>query len=201
MQYDFVDAIERAPDVVLLVPLDVVRDEEVELAVAVVVEPGGAGREGGVAQAGLRGHVAELAGAFVVKEVVAAESGDVDVVAAVVIVIADRHAEAVDFDVEAAAARHVGERAVAVVAVERGGGVAAVRDEVLAVDEEDVEPAVAVDVEEGAARAHGLGEPLLARASGVVGELDSGGGGDVGEADGSAGGRRRPDEQERARVS
>ena len=51
------------------------------------------------------GDVAEFAVAFVVEEVVAIERGDVDVVAAVVVVIGDGHAHAVHFDVEAAAAR------------------------------------------------------------------------------------------------
>jgi hypothetical protein len=68
-----------------------------------------------------RGHVFELAVAFVVKEAVAFERGDVDVVAPVVVEIGHGHADAVDFDVEAAAARDVGERAVMIVAVERCG--------------------------------------------------------------------------------
>ena len=65
-------------------------------------------------------HVAKLAAAFVVEQAVAFERGDVDVVAAVVVVVGDGHAHAVHFDVEAAAARDVGERAVVVVAIERG---------------------------------------------------------------------------------
>ena len=51
------------------------------------------------------GDVAELAAAFVVEEAVAVERGDVDVVAAVVVVVADGDAHAVHLDVEAAAAR------------------------------------------------------------------------------------------------
>ena len=66
------------------------------------------------------GDVAELAAAFVVEQAVAFERGDVDVVAAVVVVIGDGHAHAVHLDVEAAAGGDVGERAVVVVAIERG---------------------------------------------------------------------------------
>ncbi len=76
--------------------------------------------------------------AFVVEEAVAFERGDVDVVAAVVVVVADGDAHAVHLDVEAAAGRDVGERAVAVVAVERVQRAAASRRPVLAVDEQDV---------------------------------------------------------------
>ena len=63
-----------------------------------------------------------MSAAFVVKELVAVERGDVDVVAAVVIVIADRHAQAIDLDIESAASRYVGERAVAIIAIKRGRG-------------------------------------------------------------------------------
>ena len=49
------------------------------------------------------GHVAELAAAVVVEQAVAVERGDVDVVAAVVVVVADGDAHAVHLDVEAAA--------------------------------------------------------------------------------------------------
>ena len=99
-----------------------------------------------------RGDVAEMSAAFVVEQMIAAERGDVDVVAAVVIVIADGHADAVDLDVEAAARGDVGERAVVIVAIERGGGAAAVRRPVLSVDEQNVEPAIAIRIEERAAR-------------------------------------------------
>src|SRR6202035_6173105 len=76
--------VERAPEIALGSPLHVVGDEEVELAVAVVVDPGGAGAEAGVPDAGGGGDVPELAAALVVEEMVAVERGDVDVLAAVV---------------------------------------------------------------------------------------------------------------------
>ena len=65
-------------------------------------------------------HVAKLAVAFVVEQAVAVERGDVDVVAAVVVVVGHRHADAVHLDIEAAARGDIGERAVVVVAIERG---------------------------------------------------------------------------------
>ena len=52
---------------------------------------------------------------------------------------------------------------------------------VRAIDEQDVEPAVAVVIEEGAAGAHGLGQKLRSERAIVVAESDSGGCGDVGE--------------------
>ena len=53
---------------------------------------------------------------------------------------------------------------------------------VRAVDEQDVGPAVIVVVDEGAAGAHGFGQPLFPEGSVVVGEVDAGLGGDVAEA-------------------
>ena len=64
---------------------------------------------------------------------------------------------------------------------------------ILAVDEQDVGPAVAVRVEEGAAGANGLGQILLARPPCVVDEGDPRGGGRVGELDGVGGSRGNSD--------
>ncbi len=141
-------AVERAPQIALLRPLHVVRDEQIELAVAIVIEPGGAGAEIRVLDAGCGGDVAELAAAFVVEQPVAFERGDVDVLAAVVVVVGDRHSHAVHLDIETAARRDIGKRAVRVVAVESRGGVAASRSPIFRVDQQDVEPAVAVGIEE-----------------------------------------------------
>ena len=69
-------------------------------------------------------HIAEMPAAFVVKQVVASDRGDVDVFPAVVIEVAHGYAHAVNIDIETAAARDVGEGSVTVVSIERRGGVA-----------------------------------------------------------------------------
>src|SRR5262249_23194390 len=97
----------------------------------------------------------------------------------------------IHLDVEAAAARDVGERAVVVVAVEGGKRLSASRNQVLAIDEENVGPAVVIRVEEGAPGAQGLGEVLLAGTPGIVDEVDAGLRSDIGEGDGSAGSMER----------
>ena len=56
-----------------------------------------------VGDAGGFRDVGELAAAFVVEQAIALERGDVDVVAAVVVVVADGDAHAVHLDIEAAA--------------------------------------------------------------------------------------------------
>lgn len=65
--------VERAEQIALCVPLNVVADEEIGLAVAVVVEPGGAGAKGFVCDARGGGDIAELEVAFVVEEPVSVE--------------------------------------------------------------------------------------------------------------------------------
>src|ERR1700736_3714991 len=112
---------------------------------------------------------------------IAIESGDVDVVAAVVIVIGYGYAQTIYLDIEAAPSADICEGAVVVIAIEGRVRLAAPCHPVFAVDQKDVRPAVAVRVEEGAACAHGFRKPLLSGSSGVVGELDAGGLSDVGE--------------------
>ena len=56
--------------------------------------------------------------AGVLEQTVLADAGDQNVGKAVVVVISDRDAHAVHFDVEPGAAGHVGECAVAIVAIE-----------------------------------------------------------------------------------
>ena len=77
-------------------PEGVVGDDQVEQAVVVVVEPGGGHAEGirrlG-ADAGSLGHIGKGAISVVVIESVPAGAADEQILIAVVIVIADRHAE------------------------------------------------------------------------------------------------------------
>ena len=127
---------------------------------------------------------AKLAVAQVVKQAVAFERGDVDVFAAVIVIVGDGDSHAVHLDVEAAARGDVREGAVAIVAIERGQGAASSRRPVFAVDEQDVGPAVAIGIEKRASGPQGFRQILLPRSAAVVDEMNAGGGGDVSE-DGS----------------
>ena len=158
-------------------PLDVVRDEEVELAVLVVVEPERAGRESAVRDASLLGHVRETPAAQISKQAVAAKRRDVDIRVAVVVEVGGRPAHPVDLHVEPRPARDVGEDAVHV-SIERRprpGLLRGGRVEAPAVDEQHVLPAVSVHIEEHDAGAHRLGQVFLAEASVRVNERDAGG--------------------------
>ena len=132
-----------------------------------------------------------MAAPFVVKQVIAAEGGDVHIVAAVVVVIADRYAHAMDFDIQAASSRNIGEGPVVIVAVKRRGGVPAPRSPVRPIDQQDVEPAVSIGIEEGAAGTQRLGLAISTRLAGVMKKVNAGGGGNVSEAHGFIGGPLR----------
>ena len=112
-------AVEAAEDVVLGRPLHVVADEQIEQAVAIEVEPERRRAEClAPAEAARLGDVDECALAGVAEQTVLADAGDEDVGKAVVVVVADGDAHAVHLDVEAGAAGDIGERAVAIVAIE-----------------------------------------------------------------------------------
>ena len=113
-------AVEAAEHVVLGRPLDVVADEQIEQAVAVEVEPQRRGAEGLRVRRVRSALVTStnvplpvfLNSRFWPTQVIE------DVGKAVVVVVADGDAHAVHLDVEAGAAGDVGERAVAIVAIE-----------------------------------------------------------------------------------
>ena len=85
----FRGAVERAPEVVLGRPLHIVGDEQVHLAVAIVIQPRGAGAEIRILDPGGFGDIGELAVAQVVKQAVALQRRDVHVFAAVIVIVRD----------------------------------------------------------------------------------------------------------------
>src|SRR5947208_2135158 len=137
---------------------------KIKQAVAVVIKPQSGSAEALMSEeaAGTRGvHKSSFAG--VAKEPALADASDEDVGEAIVVVIADGHAHSVELDIEARAARYVGECAVAIVAVKpKSGTLSFVAWPVHSVDQKDVLPAVVVVVEECAARAQGLCAQLAA---------------------------------------
>jgi hypothetical protein len=89
--------------------IHVVGDEEIELAIAVVVDERGARAPVLVADLRLPGDIGEGAVAAVVVERVGTERGDEEVEVAVVVIVADGHAHAVATQADAGALGHVGE--------------------------------------------------------------------------------------------
>ena len=106
------------------VEVHVIRDHEVEMAVAVVVHEGAAGAPGlaGAGDTGFVADVGESAVAVVVVQHVVAVVSDIQVDVAVVVVVTDAHALSPAGVSEACFRRDIGEGAVVIVAVEMAGG-------------------------------------------------------------------------------
>ncbi len=178
-----------AERVVVEVPDQITADEEVQIAVAIVVEEAGAGGPAAAGDAGLFSDVGEGAVAVVAEQRVAAEIGDVEVWIAVVVIVAGGHAHAVVAVLHAGLFGDISEGAVAVVAVEavpepgiglvgRGAGGHGIL-QAGPIDEIDVEPAVAVEVEQRDAADHGFDQVLLRGRVAIAKESDAGGSSDV----------------------
>src|SRR5947209_3725278 len=109
------------------------------------------------------------------------ESGDENVIEAIVVVVTYRNSEAENGNSQPGAASHVGESPVMIVVIELGSGRAAewMSREVCPVHQQNVGIAVIVVVDERAARPHGFGEPLLSECAVVMREVNAGSSGDV----------------------
>ncbi len=87
---------------------------------------------------------------------IAVQRRDVDIVAAVVIVIRNRDSQSINLDIQTGARRDIGKRAVVIIAIERRMRLAPARRPILRVHEQNIQPPVAVGIEESAAGAHSL---------------------------------------------
>ncbi len=189
-------AVHAAMDVGLGRPAHVVADEQIQPAIAVVVEPQGRGAEAGaIAKACPRGDVHEGALAAVAKQAVLANRRDQQILPAVVVEVRDGHAHPVKVRREARALGDIDECARSRISIELGAaGRGWLARPVRAVDEEQVLLPVVVEVEERRAGAQRLGEVLLSERAVVVREVHASRACDVGEADGRAPGRQGPAE-------
>ena len=100
------------------IELHVAADEQIDAAVAIVVEPGGTDRPAVDLDAGFRGDIGEGAVAVVVIENRLAVAGNEEIDEAVVVEVGGDRGHAVDVRCDAGLVGDVGERAVAVVAIE-----------------------------------------------------------------------------------
>ncbi len=140
--------------------IDVVGDEQIEVAVAVVVDECAARvpARAFARHAGFLADIGESAVAVVVIENVLAEVGDEQIVPAIVVVVADANALSPAGVRDAGLRGHVGESAVAIIAKKMRSRLAAGGKafQPRAVHEKNIEPAVVVVIVEGDAAARGF---------------------------------------------
>ena len=168
-------AVERAVEIAFRGPLDIIGEDQIEMAVLVVVNPCGAGAEFlWPQQPRLLCDICESAVAVVVKKVTLAVGSNKKIVVAIVVVVPDRHPHSKHIDVQSRLVGCVRERAVMIVVIELGRRVLLnVPGPVHAVHEKNVWPAVIVVVNDGHTRSHGFGKKFLPEGAIVVDEVDS----------------------------
>jgi hypothetical protein len=128
---------------------DIARDVQIQPAVAVVVSKRAAGGPAIDGNTGLHRDIRESPVAQIPEQPIGAEVGDVEIGCAVVVDIADTDALAPSLVADACGRRHVTERAIAVVAKERScRHTTRIRLERAAIDQVEVEPAIAVEVQQ-----------------------------------------------------
>src|SRR4029077_18144079 len=133
-------------------PLDVVSDEQIQLAIIVIIKPDRAHGESGIGHARFRGHLHELAIAEIAKEMVGTESGYVDIAFPFIVIFAAGAAPPVHFYREPRLPGHIGEGAILIVVIEcRKRYARLVSGPVHGIDEKDVLPSVIVVVEKAGA--------------------------------------------------
>ena len=145
--------------------LNVVRDEQIQIAVAVIIGPAARARPARVSDARLPGHLGEGPVAVIPVEHVRPEVGQIDVRVAVPVVIRNARAHAPAAKGDAGMLRNVGEGPVALVVVQTVGRQATGPERLnrRGVGEIDVKPAVLVVIDESHAAAHRLDQISLLR--------------------------------------
>jgi hypothetical protein len=119
------------------------------------------------------------------KQVITAQRCNVDIIPAIIIVIADQDAHAVAVQVQAGSFRYIGVVPFAVILIQSRGWVPLLRAKrpVRPVDQDDVLIAVVIVIDKTAAAAHGLGQQAFTIGAVCVYEIDTGFGSDIGEND------------------
>jgi hypothetical protein len=131
------------------VRMNVAGNKQIEVAVAVVVGPGGAGTEATHLDARAFGHILELTPAQVVVQHVMSVAGHVQIRQAIVVIIANRDRHAPSAGSEPGSRRDVGEMeigAASILVVQSDHRVAA-RQEAIdrgVIHNRDIEPAIAI---------------------------------------------------------
>ena len=106
------------------------------------------------------------------KQPVLPHRRDIDIGKAIVIVVGDRNAQPVHLNGKPGALSHIGKRAVAIVPIKlHRAALPLVTRPVAAVHQQNVEPAVIIVIEKGAARPHGFGQKLRPVSAAVVVEI------------------------------
>ena len=160
--------------------IDVIGDHQVEIAVAVVVGKGRAGGEAAIAHACLLGYVSKSAVAIVAIKHVPAQAGDVNIRPAIIVIVAHGAAHGKARRADARSIGHICESAIVIVVIKRAAGLFAFQrhGHRRSISEIDIQPAVAVVVNEQNPAAHALHNEFFLRRY-FMRKMNAGNGGDI----------------------
>ena len=141
----------------------VMRNEKIQPAIAIVIDPGAARAiaRSRMDQSGLFRHVRKSTVAVIVEQKVLTPAGDEDVVEAVVIVVAHGNAGSPHATPQPGFRGDIGKRAVAVILIQSDDCLVGRRLQAAAGQDHDVLPAIVVVIEEGHAASHGLDDVVV----------------------------------------
>src|SRR5712664_179427 len=143
--------------------MDISRDKKVDIAVAIIVGPGRTGHEAAPTYSGFLGHVFELAISKAAVKRIASETGDKDVLLAVIIEVGDDNSHAPPLAGQPSRARDVTELRIFILMVESNQRVAtlAIMFNGGAIYHGNVQFAIVVAVKQADATAHRLDDIVL----------------------------------------
>src|ERR1051326_2989119 len=115
----FVGTIQRAAKIALRGPLDIVGDRQIQLAIAIVIDPGGAGAELlDACKTGVCRYIRKRTVAIVVKQTVLPQTSHKDVIVTIIVVVTDGRPHSIDTDGQAGFRSNVGEGPVMVIVIQ-----------------------------------------------------------------------------------
>src|ERR1700722_10835439 len=166
------------------VQVDVGAEEQVEMTVAIIVDKGAASAplRGGQQQARFTGHIGERAVAIIAKQDILVIIRDEQIVQTIVVVIADGHARDPARTRQAGFRGDIEERSIAIVLVQPVAGSHGRSPKSSATQNQNVEPAVVIEIEERDAASDGFQNVLLSIDASInAGSIKAGLSRDVGE--------------------
>src|ERR1700720_1790368 len=145
------------------VEIDVSRYEQIQLAVVVVIQERSAGRPLGCSYTGGLGNIDESTVAVVLKQMVLPEAGYEKIVKAIVVIVTHGASHAPTDIVETRLVCHISKGAITIIVIESAARLAAGLHQIdcKRVNEEDIEIAVVVVIEQRHPAAHRLNDVLF----------------------------------------
>ena len=165
-------------------PCHILADEQVEATIAIDVDKSCGSTPIALDQARLLTDIGKGAVALIAPQARVPIAGDNDILIAIIVIIRRCHPHAIQRLIETALLRHITKCAIALIAIQAHGRLwlLSLSRPTAAVYEQNVEPSIAVVIEEPSPGTHSFRVPFLPSSPGLVLEDHPGRGRDIGKA-------------------